>query len=252
MKKQEVNSDLMPLNKYLAVSGVCSRRDAVGFIEAGDVKVNGKTVKEPGYRVSGEDKVSFKGDSIKCEKKIYILLNKPQDYISTVSDEAGRKSIIDIFKGAITERIYPVGRLDRFTQGLILMTNDGELSQKLCHPSFEVKKVYSVMLDQEIKGQDLMDIKNGLTLKDGFVKPDKVYCASKSNKKHVVIQLHSGKNRIVRRIFREKGYNVIKLDRINYAGIVKKGLPVGRWRALKRDEVMALKNYGEIRNVQSK
>lgn len=249
MKKQENNSELMPLNKYLSNAGVCSRRDAVEFIKLGHVQVNGKAVKEPGYKVSQEDKVLFKGTVVRGERKVYILLNKPLDYITTVEDEEGRRSVIDLLRGGVKERVYPVGRLDRLTTGLLLLTNDGELAQNLSHPSSEVKKVYSVVLDQELKGQDLIDIKNGLTLKDGFIKPDRVYCDSKRNRKHVVIQIHSGKNRIVRRIFKERGYNVLKLDRINYAGIIKKGLPVGRWRVLKRDEVIALKKAGEIRNV---
>ncbi|MFC1842686.1 pseudouridine synthase [Candidatus Dependentiae bacterium] len=253
-KENKVDSSkdtVMPLNKFLAISGICSRRNAAEFIKDGHVEVNGVVVKEPGHKVSFKDKIKFKNKLIRTQKKVYLLLNKPKDYIATVLDERGRRSVIDLVKGVVSQRVYPVGRLDRFTTGLILITNDGELSQNLAHPSFEVKKVYNVVLDQNLKGQDLLSIKKGVALRDGFVKADRVYYIPGKNRKHVRIQLHSGKNRVVRRIFKKFGYNVVKLDRINYAGLTKRGLPVGRSRFLKQEEIKALKKYGEIK-AQSK
>jgi len=253
MKKNKVKSKeenkkkiLIPLNKFLSISGVCSRRNAVDFIKEGLVQVNGVIITEPGYKVSHSDKVKFKNKLIAGQKKVYLLLNKPKDYITTTADERSRKTVIDLVKNAVTQRVYPIGRLDRFTTGLLVITNDGELAQRLNHPSFEVKKVYNVVLDQHLKGQDLLNIKAGIVLKDGLIKVDRVYYIPGKSKKHVRIQLHSGKNRIVRRIFKKLGYNVIKLDRINYAGLTKRGLSVGRWRFLKREEVIALKKYGTI------
>lgn len=240
--------NLMPLNKYLANAGVCSRREAVSFIEDGQVQVNDRTIKEPGYKVCEKDIVCFKGAPVRTEKKIYILLNKPKDYITTLRDEFGRKSIIDLFGGVVSERIFPVGRLDRGTTGLIIMTNDGAMAQKLSHPSFEVTKIYSVLLDRDITGQDMLQVRNGLMLKDGFIKPDKVYFASEKNRKHIIIQIHSGKNRIVRRIFKHVGYNVVKLERTNYAGLTKTGLKSGYWRFLNKKEVEYLKTLGRKRD----
>lgn len=243
------DTDSMPLNKYLSTSGICSRREAVQFIEAGQVQVNNRIIREPGYKVSQKDEVCFKGDPIRTEKKVYILLNKPNDYITTLSDEKGRKSVADIFAGSIKERIFPVGRLDRNTTGLLLMTNDGLLSQKLSHPSFEITKIYSVVLDRDMTSSDLILIKNGLNLKDGFIKPDKVYFESRTNRKKLVVQIHSGKNRIVRRIFKEVGYNLIRLDRTNYAGLVKGGLKPGYWRYLNRQEVETLNNLSTAKKL---
>jgi len=248
MKKQtnDIVENVMPLNKFLSISGVCSRRNAVELIKSGLVEVNDVVITEPGHKVSLKDKVKCKSKLIRKQRKVYILLNKPRDYITTSQDEKGRRTVLDLLHGVVKERIYPVGRLDRFTTGLLLLTNDGELSQKLAHPSFEIKKVYTVLLDQPLRHEDLFKIKNGVLLKDGKISADRVFYIPGKNRKNVRIQLHSGKNRVVRRIFKKLGYNVIKLDRINYAGLVKKGLLLGRWRFLKKDELLALQKYGEI------
>jgi len=245
MKKQKMIDVSMPLNKYLSTSGVCSRRNAIEFIKSGLVEVNGIVVTEPGYKVTLKDKVKFKNKLIRKQKKVYILINKPKDYITTSQDEKGRRTVLDLLRGVVSERIYPVGRLDRFTTGLLLVTNDGELAQKLAHPSFGVKKVYSVLLDQPLRHEDLFKIKKGVMLQDGLIAADRVFCIPGKSRKNVRIQLHSGKNRVVRRIFKKLGYNVVKLDRINYAGLTKKGLSLGRWRFLKKEELQALQEHGE-------
>ncbi|MFC1841611.1 pseudouridine synthase [Candidatus Dependentiae bacterium] len=248
----KIKKHVVPLNKYLSDSGVCSRRIAVEHIKEGVVKVNGVVVTEPGFKVSESDKVTFKGKIVRFQKKVYILLNKPRDYITTVADEKGRRTVMDLIKGVIAERIYPVGRLDRFTTGLLLITNDGEMSQKLSHPKFGIKKTYNVFLDQLLKGQDLLSIKKGILLRDGFIAADRIYFIPGKSRKHVRIQVHSGKNRIVRRIFKKLGYNVVKLDRINYAGLTKRSLRVGRWRFLTPKEVSLLKKYGEVRHEKKR
>jgi len=249
MKTKKTNNVAMPLNKYLSQSGICSRRNAVIYIKEGLVKVNNVVITEPGHKVSPGDKVKFKDKLIKSERKIYIVLNKPKNYITTLSDEKGRSTVIDLLRGAFKERLYPVGRLDRLTTGVILITNDGEFSQKLCHPSFEVKKVYSVVLDQQIKYDDILKIRSGITLADGPVTVDRIGYIPGKNRKHVRIQIHSGKNRIVRRIFKKIGYNVVKLDRTNYAGLTKRGVSLGRWRELTRQEITMLKKGGEVKHV---
>jgi len=246
MKKQKINDILMPLNKFLSISGVCSRRNAVVFIKDGLVEVNDVVIIEPGYKVSLQDKVTCKGKLIRKQRKVYILLNKPKDYITTSQDEKGRRTVLDLLQGAVKERVYPVGRLDRHTTGLLLVTNDGELSQKLAHPKFGVKKVYNVLLDQSLKHDDLFNIKKGVMLEDGLIAADRVFYIPGKSRKHVRIQLHSGKNRVVRRIFKKLGYNIVKLDRINYAGLTKKGLSLGRWRTLKKDELLSLFQHGEV------
>ena len=250
MKMKKINDVAVPLNKFLAHAGICSRRNAVQYIKEGLVQVNNNVVTEPGYKVLPSDKVKFKDKQIKGERKVYLLLNKPRSYITTLSDEKGRSTVIDLLHGKFKERLYPVGRLDRLTTGIIVITNDGKLSQKLCHPRFEVKKVYSVVLDQPIAYEDIEKIRSGLMLTDGPIKVDKINYILGKSRKHVKVQLHSGKNRIVRRIFKKCGYNVVRLDRVNYAGLTKKGVALGRWRELTKQEVMALKKYGEVKLVK--
>jgi len=256
MKKQEKKTvdkkDCMTLNKYLAYAGICSRRQAVDYIKKGLVKVNSKVVIEPGYRVEKEDKVTLKNKPLQTENKIYILLNKPKDYITTVSDERGRRTVLDIVKGVVKERVYPVGRLDRTTTGLLLLTNDGQLAQKLSHPSNEVKKVYSVVLDKPLEYEDIKKIREGVRLIDGVLPVDKIFYVEGKSKSHVRIQIHSGKNRVVRRLFRELEYKVVKLDRIDYAGLTKRGLYLGRCRDLTSHEIFCLKKFGEIKGKNYK
>lgn len=238
------------LNKYLSNAGACSRRQAAEYIKAGKVKVNGVVIKEPWYSVSPSDSVELNDQFVVADKKIYILLNKPKDYVTTVSDPSGRRTVIDLIQAATTKRIYPVGRLDRATTGLLLLTNDGQLTQKLAHPKNEVKKVYVVLLDRPFKFQDLQTLHSGIHLKDGIVNVDRAaYVADKKNQ--IRVQLHSGKNRIVRRMFEHFGYQVIKLDRINYAGLTKRGLPVGKWRLLTSNEIQSLKNCGQVEQTDS-
>jgi len=245
LKKEEFS---MPLNRYLAHAGVCSRRQAVAFIKQGLVTVGNKVIREPGYKVVAEDQIKFKNKLIRVEKKVYILLNKPKDFVTTLSDERGRKIVSDLFKGVIKERIYPVGRLDRATTGLLLLTNDGDLAQRLAHPRYGVKKVYNVTLRSLLKSGDLEKIKEGVTLSDGFIAVDKISYILGKKKNNLRIEIHSGKNRIVRRIFRHLGYNIAKLDRINYAGLTKKGLATRKWRKLTRYEIDSLKKLSKIKS----
>jgi 23S rRNA pseudouridine2605 synthase len=244
MKKEKVINPLPSLTKYIAQSGVCSRRRATELVEAHKVLVNHQLALEPGYRVKPTDTVVVQGEPIQKQRKVYILINKPKDYITTTSDEKGRRCVTDLVTPFVSERLYPVGRLDRTTTGLLLMTNDGELAQKLSHPKYEVAKVYHVTLQNSLAQQHLMEIKAGLELEDGLVHVDFVdYLEKKSS---IVIQLHSGKNRIVRRLFEHFGYIVKKLDRVGYAGLTKTGLTVGKWRALTAAEVHALKHPNHI------
>ena len=242
----------IPLNKYLSNAGVCSRRKAVEYIKKGWVTVNGLVIKEPGYKVLPEDKVIFKKKIIRREPKIYVLINKPKDYITTVADQKGRRTVIDLVKDVVGSRIYPVGRLDRMTTGLLLLTNDGQLAQKLAHPKYKVKKVYSVMLDRPLKHEDRGKIYKGVTLKDGVIAADKINYVLGKSKSHVRIQIHSGKNRVIRRIFEYLGYKVLKLDRINYAGLTKRGISIGRWRNLTKDEIKNLEEHGEVKTKMKK
>lgn len=237
----------MFLNKYLSGAGACSRRQAVEYIKAGQVKVNGVVVKEPWHNVSASDRVELKGKVVVADQKIYILLNKPKDYVTTLSDQRGRRTVIDLIKGATTKRVYPIGRLDRASTGLLLITNDGELTQRLAHPKNEVKKVYSVMLDGLLGVKELQSIRDGVRLKDGLAKVDSIGYTPGKKKNYVKVQLHSGKNRIVRRIFEHVGFKVLKLDRINYAGLTKRGLPLGRWRLLTEREIRVLKDFGQVK-----
>lgn len=232
------------LNKYVAHCGICSRRKAAEYILEGHVKVNDVVIKEPGHRVMENDKVIFKGKPIQPEvNKVYLLLNKPKDCVTTLSDEKGRKTVMDIVGKAVKERIYPVGRLDRATLGLLLLTNDGDLAKKLSHPSHECSKVYEVILDKEVSEEHLKLIRKGLTLEDGFTPVDAVNYIKNKEKTEVAIEVHIGRNRIVRRIFEHLGYQVKKLDRTYYAGLTKKDLSRGRFRHLSQQEVIMLKHF---------
>jgi 23S rRNA pseudouridine2605 synthase len=232
----------MPLNKYVAHSGLCSRREAADWIKEAQVKVNGVLVTEPGFKVGEGDDVTVNGKKIHPSKNlVYILLNKPKDYITTSSDPEGRKTVLDLVRHATDERIFPIGRLDRNTTGVLLLTNDGELTQKLSHPTFEVKKIYEVRLDRELIKKDFEAILNGVTLEDGVILPDSLAYADSKDRSIIGIEIHSGKNRIVRRIFEHLGYEVKNLDRVMYAGLTKKNVDRGRWRYLSDKEVRILK-----------
>ncbi|MBR1415745.1 MAG: RNA-binding S4 domain-containing protein [Prevotella sp.] len=229
------------LNKFLANAGVCSRREADEFIQAGVVTVNGEVVTELGTKVMRTDVVRFHEDTVSLEKKVYVLLNKPKDYVTTSDDPQQRKTVMDLVKDACPERIYPVGRLDRNTTGVLLLTNDGDLASKLTHPKYLKKKIYHVYLDKNVTAHDLQQIAEGITLDDGEIRADDVQYASPTDKKQVGIEIHSGKNRIVRRIFEALGYKVIKLDRVQFAGLTKKNLRRGDWRYLTEEEVDRLR-----------
>ena len=229
------------LNKFLANAGVCSRREADDFIQAGVVLVNGEVVKELGTKVKRSDTVIFHDQPVTLEKKVYVLLNKPKDTVTTSDDPQQRKTVMDLVKDACPERIYPVGRLDRNTTGVLLLTNDGDLASKLTHPKFLKKKVYHVYLDKNVTAHDIQQIAEGITLDDGEVHADAIAYASDTDKSQVGIEIHSGKNRIVRRIFESLGYRVVKLDRVQFAGLTKKSLRRGDWRFLTEKEVEMLR-----------
>jgi 23S rRNA pseudouridine2605 synthase len=229
------------LNKFLANAGVCSRREADDFIQAGVVKVNGEVVTELGTKVMRSDEVLFHDQIVSIEKKVYVLLNKPKDYVTTSDDPQQRKTVMDLVKNACPERIYPVGRLDRNTTGVLLFTNDGDLASKLTHPKFLKKKVYHVFLDKNVSQADLQQIADGIMLEDCEVHADAIDYASPTDKSQVGIEIHSGKNRIVRRIFENLGYRVVKLDRVLFAGLTKKNLRRGDWRFLTEKEVDMLR-----------
>ncbi len=229
------------LNKFLANAGVCSRREADEFIQAGVVTVNGKVVTELGTKVLRTDDVKFHDQPVKMEKKVYVLLNKPKDTVTTSDDPQQRKTVMDLVKNACPERIYPVGRLDRNTTGVLLLTNDGDLASKLTHPKFLKKKIYHVFLDKNVTAHDMQQIATGITLDDGEVHADAIEYASPTDKSQVGIEIHSGKNRIVRRIFESLGYRVVKLDRVQFAGLTKKNLRRGDWRFLTEKEVDMLR-----------
>ena len=229
------------LNKFLANAGVCSRREADDFIEAGVVTVNGQVVTELGTKILRTDEVKFHDQPVTLEKKVYVLLNKPKDYVTTSDDPQQRKTVMDLVEGACPERIYPVGRLDRNTTGVLLLTNDGDLASKLTHPKFLKKKVYHVYLDKNVTLHDMQQIAEGIELEDGVIKADAIEYAHPTDKKQVGIEIHSGKNRIVRRIFESLGYRVIKLDRVQFAGLTKKNLRRGDWRFLTEKEVDMLR-----------
>ena len=229
------------LNKFLANAGVCSRREADEFIQAGLVTVNGQVVTELGTKILRTDEVKFHDAVVSLEKKVYVLLNKPKDYVTTSDDPQQRKTVMDLVKDVCPERIYPVGRLDRNTTGVLLLTNDGDLASKLTHPKFLKKKVYHVHLDKNLTAHDMQQISEGITLEDGEIKADAVAYADDHDKSQVGIEIHSGKNRIVRRIFESLGYRVTKLDRVQFAGLTKQNLRRGDWRFLTEKEVDMLR-----------
>ncbi len=231
---------LIRLNKYVANSGVCSRREADTYIAAGNVTVNGVPITEMGYKVKPGEIVRFDGRVLNPEKKEYVLLNKPKNFITTTSDEKGRRTVMELISKASKSRLVPVGRLDRNTTGLLLFTNDGDLAKKLTHPRHRVRKIYHVELNKNLKAEDLHAIKNGLQLEDGPVAVDDISYIKNAPKREVGVKIHSGRNRIVRRIFEHLGYDVIKLDRVVFAGLTKKDLPRGHWRPLTTQEVVNL------------
>jgi 23S rRNA pseudouridine2605 synthase len=229
------------LNKYLANAGVCSRREADEYIQAGVVSVNGEVVTELGTKIKRGDEVKFHDQTISIERKIYVLLNKPKDTVTTADDPQARRTVLDLVKGACEERIYPVGRLDRNTTGVLLLTNDGDLASKLTHPSYLKKKIYHVHLDKNLTQADMEKIAAGLELEDGEIQVDAISYTDEAKKSDVGVEIHSGKNRIVRRIFESLGYKVVKLDRVYFAGLTKKGLRRGDWRFLNEHEVNYLR-----------
>jgi 23S rRNA pseudouridine2605 synthase len=236
----------MPLNKYLAHSGVCSRRDAVSIIKDGKVRVNNQVITEPGHKIAPGDTVSLNGQKLQpVEDMVYILLNKPKDYITTTDDPQQRKTVLDLVKNVTKVRIYPVGRLDRNTSGVLLLTNDGELAQKLTHPSNEIKKVYAVTLDKPLTKNDFDAILKGVPLDDGMANVDVLAYTDAQDKTQVGVELHSGRNRIVRRIFEHFGYDVRNLDRVIFAGLTKKNVPRGKYRLLTEKEVRDLKYFNK-------
>ncbi|MBN8858194.1 MAG: rRNA pseudouridine synthase [Sphingobacteriales bacterium] len=233
----------LPLNKFISWSGVCGRREAADLVKAGKVTVNGKLITDPPFRVSEEDVVKLNGKKISLQKNlVYILLNKPKDYITTTDDPEGRKTVMDLIKKATPERVFPVGRLDRNTTGVMLLTNDGELAQRLTHPKYEVKKIYEVKVDQPVTKQQLDTIASGITLEDGFIQPDAVAYADVKDKSVIGIEIHSGRNRIVRRIFEHMGFKVKNLDRVMYGIFTKKNVDRGKWRFLTEKEIRLLKH----------
>ncbi len=241
-KEQNLDPDApIRLNKFLANAGVCSRREADEFITAGVVTVNGEVATELGTKIKRSDEVKFHDQLVSIEKKVYVLLNKPKDYVTTSEDPQNRKTVMDLVRNACRERIYPVGRLDRNTTGVLLLTNDGELASKLTHPKFLKKKIYHVYTDKNVTAADLRQMAEGVKLEDGEIKADAVEYASETDRKQVGIEIHSGKNRIVRRIFEALGYRVIKLDRVFFAGLTKKNLRRGDWRFLTEKEVNMLR-----------
>ncbi|WP_276360453.1 pseudouridine synthase [Daejeonella sp. H1SJ63] len=243
-KKATVKDDgLIRLNRFIANAGICSRRKADELIAAGVVSVNGEPVTELGFKVDpAKDSIRYNGETLKREKMVYVLLNKPKDYITTTDDPQERKTVMNLVEKASRERIYPVGRLDRNTTGLLLMTNDGDLAEKLSHPRNNITKLYQVELNKSLSQGDMNKIAFGIELEDGVIKPDQVSYVAGGSKKEVGIQIHSGKNRVVRRIFESLGYEVVKLDRVVYSNLTKKDLPRGRWRYLDEKEIIQLKH----------
>lgn len=238
------STEKMPLNKYIAHAGVCARRDAAELVKSGVVKVNKEVITEPGHKVSQQDEVTVNGKKIYPAKNlVYILLNKPKDYITTTDDPQKRKTVLDLIKTATKERVYPVGRLDRNTSGVLLLTNDGELAQKLTHPSNEVKKIYAVTLDKPLEKKDFDQILKGVNLEDGPAYVDVIAYADLKDKTQIGVEIHSGRNRIVRRIFESLGYDVKNLDRVMFAGLTKKNVERGKFRFLTEKEVRDLKHF---------
>ncbi len=234
-------SDDIRLNKYIANSGICSRREADEYIQTGLIKVNGKIITELGTKVKLNDDVRYNDERVKTERLVYILLNKPKDYITTLKDPFAKKTVMHLVQNACKERIYPVGRLDRNTTGVLLLTNDGDLTKKLTHPSHNKMKVYNVTLDKSLTKPHFNQILKGITLEDGLIAADNLSYIDNSDKTQIGIELHSGRNRIVRRIFNSLGYNIKKLDRVYFAGLTKKGIQRGAWRFLMEKEIIMLK-----------
>lgn len=233
--------DVVRLNRFIANSGVCSRREADTLIQAGVVTVNGQVVTELGTKVNiHDDDIRFNGERLKGEEKVYLIMNKPKGYVTTASDPHAEKTVIDLLKGC-SSRVYPVGRLDKNTTGVLLLTNDGEIAERLTHPSYDKKKIYQVSLDKELSEEDYHKILGGVSLTDGDVKADELEFIDANDKRKIGIEIHSGKNRIVRRIFDSLGYNVKALDRVYFAGLTKKGLKKGEWRYLTEGEINILK-----------
>lgn len=233
---------MVRLNKFIANAGVCSRREADVLIESGIIKVNGKTVKDLGTKISPNDKVQYDSQTLKVEKKYYVLLNKPKDYITTTDDPYSRRTVMFLVKNACHERIYPVGRLDKNTTGILLLTNDGELAKKLTHPKHNITKIYHVKLNKNVSKGDIVKISNGINLDDGLIKVDDIaFVKGADNKREIGVEIHSGKNRIIKRIFESLGYKVLKLDRVDFAGLTKKDIPRGKWRHLSNTEISFLK-----------
>jgi 23S rRNA pseudouridine2605 synthase len=238
-KKQE--TELIRLNRYIAGSGVCSRREADEIIKKGWITVNGKQITDLGTKVTVEDDVRYKNKKLSAEKKVYILLNKPKDYVTTVEDPHADKTVIDLIGDACSERVYPVGRLDKSTTGVLLLTNDGDLAGKLTHPKYNRKKIYHVFLDRVVSKNDLFKLTEGIDLEGEIISADAVSYTEPDDKSQLGIELHSGQNRVVRRLFEKLGYKVKKLDRVYFAGLTKKNLPRGKWRFLTEKEVAMLK-----------
>lgn len=236
-----VGDGLIRLNKYISNAGICSRRDADKLIGEGMVTINGEVVTELGRKVSLDDDVQFDGKRLNPERKVYVLLNKPRGFVTTLDDPHAERTVMQLIQNACTERIYPVGRLDMQTTGVLLFTNDGELAKKLTHPSYEKKKVYHVQLDKDFLPEDLEKIRKGIELEDGFIAADEIQLIDPTDLRQIGIEIHSGKNRIVRRIFNHLGYQVEKLDRVVFAGLTKKDLPRGRYRFLTPQEINFLK-----------
>lgn len=239
--KKSADADEIRLNKFVANSGLCSRREADEYIKAGLIKVNGKIITELGTKVRLEDEVKYNDERIKAERLVYVLLNKPKDYITTLRDPFAKRTVLQLVQKAGKERIYPVGRLDRNTTGVLLLTNDGDLTKKLTHPSHNKMKIYNVTLDKNLTKPHFNQILKGITLDDGFISADNMSYIDNTDKSLIGIELHSGRNRIVRRIFNHFGYNIKKLDRVYFAGLTKKGVQRGTWRYLSEKEINMLK-----------
>lgn len=245
-QKPATSNQQMPLNKFIAHAGISGRREAAELVKKGLVKVNGETITEPGHKVSAKDEVRVNGKKIFPAKNlVYILLNKPKDYITTTDDPHGRKTVLDLISRATKERVYPVGRLDRNTSGVLLLTNDGELAQKLTHPSNEIKKVYHVTLNRPLDKNDFDQILKGVVLEDEPATVDALAYADVKDKTQIGVEIHSGRNRIVRRIFEHLKYDVKNLDRVIFAGLTKKNIERGKWRSLSEKEVRDLKHFGK-------
>jgi 23S rRNA pseudouridine2605 synthase len=242
LSAETTSPEEMPLNKFIAHSGICSRRDAAELVKQGKVSVNEKIIDEPGTKVSFNDIVKINGKKISLTKNlVYILLNKPKDYITTTEDPQGRRTVLHLVRGATDQRVYPIGRLDRNTSGVLLLTNDGELAQKLAHPKHEIKKVYHVVLDKSLSKNDFDKIVDGVELEDGLAHVDAIAYADAKDRTQIGLEIHSGRNRIVRRIFENLGYDVRGLDRVMYAGLTKKNVQRGKWRLLSDKEIRILK-----------